>query len=192
MPAVRRALPLAFCLMSAIGSIRAQTAEAFRRPPGSEPIEGLPPIFAPRTTVTESAAPVPQPPPAEKPATTRMRAHLNEAILAVASAAPVREAATGDEEAPPTITADGVVLMKRFLVKSVLPGASEVSPPPALRLLHFAPMERAARRTKPAWQMPLLHLAGGYLHLDVVNGGGQGADHGRDFTRVEFGFTRRF
>lgn len=194
MPAARRVLPLAFCLMSAIGSNPTQAAEPFRRVPGSETVPPLPPIFAPRAVVKESAVTVtmPRTPNPERPAATRMRAQLNEAILAMASALPAPAAPASDAEAQPASTAEGVVLMKRFLVRSVAPSESEVSPPPALRLLHFAPMERAARRTKPAWQMPLLHLMGGYLHLDVVNGAGQGADHGRDFTRVEIGFTRRF
>ena len=194
MPAARRVLPLAFCLMSAIGSNPTQAAESFRRVQGSEAVQSLPPIFAPRAVAKESAVTVtlPRTPNPEKAATTRMRAQLSEAILAIALAMPVPDASASEAEAQPASTAEGVVLMKRFLVKSVAPGESEVSPPPALRLLHFAPMERAARRTKPAWQMPLLHLMGGYLHLDVVNGAGQGADHGRDFTRVEFGFTRPF
>ncbi|MDP3072003.1 MAG: hypothetical protein Q8N18_17055 [Opitutaceae bacterium] len=173
MSVVPRALPLAFCLISAIGPIQAQTAE-------------LPPIFAPRPVAKESAEPV------ANRAPSRMRAQLNEAILALVAVTPAPTAAADEAGGSPTVTADGVVMMKRFLVKSVAPSANEISPPPALRLLHFAPVERAARRTKPAWQMPLLHLAGGYLHLDVVNGGGQGLDHGRDFTRAELGFTKRF
>ena len=122
-----------------------------------------------------------------------MRAQLNETILAIATAMPSSIVPGVETESPRTVaTADGAVLMKRFVVKSVVPTASEVSPLRSPPLLSFASVERAARRTKPAWQMPLLDFMGGYLHVDVVNGGGQGVDHGRDFTRVELGFTKRF
>ncbi len=162
---------------AATAALRAESAE-------------LPPIFAPRTeepalaasAVARSAAPL----------SDYLRKAITETVLANAAAfaAPPRPAADGTSA--PTYSAEGALLMPRFVVKSKLPDRKEVKPPPVV-LYRFVPIERFDR-LRTAFSANLWASADRLktLELNVVNGAGFGLDHNADFTRVELGFRVRF
>lgn len=177
MHAVLRALPLAFGL-AAGATMRAAQADP------------LPPIFAPKPTSVPARAPGA----AEKGApATPLRQAMSEAILAAANAFAAAPAPEPLPVTPAAMTADGTLLMPRFVVKSVAPSASEVERrPPVLELGRFMPMDRVDRR-RNALSMPIMSLGENRsLELNVVNGAGYGLDHNVDFTRVELAVRIRF
>lgn len=167
-----RVLPLALGPLAAFTAILAQPAE-------------LPPIFAPRVEARRSpAAPHPV---ATSGLSDRMRAAITERVLVGAKAF---EPPVSAEAAPesPTPTADGALLMRRFVVRSVAPRREEVEPA-AVPTWEFGPVDRIDRRVN-GYSATLFQLSGGlFFNLNVVNGAGRGIDHGRDFTRVEFEFS---
>lgn len=106
--------------------------------------------------------------------------------------APPPSASTSANPAP-VITDDGALLMNRFVVRSYGPTRREVEPAP-VTLYRFEEVERVERRVKPGFTANLASFfdGKGLLQLSVVNGAGQGIDHGRDFVRVELGFSLKF
>lgn len=153
----------------------------------------LPPIFAPRPETAPALAPIS--PTMSSPVSTRVRSLVAEKVQAAMALLPPPKARDGeaDAEAKPTVTSEGALLMQRFVVRSVLPRPDEIVPP-ELPVMRFELTERVDRRVKPGWEAPLMWFSGGVgsVNFGVVNGAGQGLDHGRDFTRVELSVKIRF
>ena len=151
----------------------------------------LPPIFAPKANPPKTQGP----PVARSVPSTPLRQAMFESILAAAKVfeATPRVASVTADFSPTMVSSDGVLLMQRFLVRAVVPPASEVERrPPVLELGRFSPMERVDRR-RNGLSMPIMSFGDGKsLELNVVNGAGYGADHNVDFVRVELGFRMRF
>lgn len=168
-----RALPFVLCLMLAVPTLRAQAAE-------------LPAIFAPQTVTPEVALPAPSRPRVGSSMSDRMRLQMSERILADVRALEIPASPTSTASAAPVVTADGALLMKRFVVRSLAPRPDEVEPP-AAPLLRFAPIGRLERQVKAGYSAALLRFfdGRGSLNLNVVNGAGKGMDHNNDFTRAE-------
>lgn len=174
-----RVLPLALFAIGAATPLAAQASE-------------LPPIFAPKLPRADEPAPAaPQGARPIAPVSDYLRKAITETVLANAAAfaAPPRPAAA---EGAPAYSAEGALLMPRFVVRSKLPDRKEVKPPPVV-LHRFARMERLDRQ-RSAFSANLWASGDGVrtVELNVVNGAGYGVDHNVDFTRVEIGFRMRF
>jgi len=180
MHAVMRALPFALGILF--------TAVALRAQPGERP-----PIFAPKPTVTQPEVTPARPAPAAG-VSERMRAQILERILTEAKTldAPVAPA-VATTETPAAVNADGALVMRRFVVRSLAPPRDAVEPPP-LPLMRFEKVDRVDRRVKPGYAAALARFwnGAGALNFNVVNGAGQGLDHARDFTRAEIELSIRW
>ena len=181
MHAVLRAFLLAFGASRIAAPLPAQPPE-------------LPPIFAPKPRGAANDTLVVRRPAPSGAISERMRAQLTalaRAKAAEAAAAPTPSNAVDAQRLE--VTADGALLMQRFVVKSVGPSPEEVRPPD-LPLYHFAPSSRVDRRVKAGYSATLLRFLGdaGSVNFSVVNGAGQGVDHSIDFTRVELGVSFRW
>lgn len=180
MPPALRVLPLALVAIGPAMPLVAQSSE-------------LPPIFAPRPPRTEEPAPaarsVARP---AAPVSDYLRRAITETVLANAEVFAVPPHPAAEEAGAPTYSAEGALLMPRFVVKSKLPDRKEFKPPPVV-LHRFAPMERLDRQ-RNAWSANLWASGDGLktFELNVVNGAGYGLDHNVDFTRVELAFRVRF
>ena len=178
MHAALRTLPLALGTMFAITMVRAQPAE-------------LPAIFAPR--VEKPAPPgAPQRTVAVSGLSERLRGLITERVLVEVKAFELPIAAAGSEAVGSTLTSDGALMMQRFLVRSIAPRREEVEPP-ARPTWQFARVDRIDRRVT-GYSATLFRLLDGrgLFKVNVLNGAGQGIDHGRDFTRVELEFSFKF
>ncbi|MSU49369.1 MAG: hypothetical protein EXS37_09840 [Opitutus sp.] len=153
--------------------------------------EELPPIFVPRPRVTENEVPLSRRTAAGAGVSDRMRTQMTARILEGVKAFEPPEVVSG-AVARTTFTAEGALLMQRFVVKSIAPRRDEVEPPEAL-LRRFAPLERA-RRGVTGYSATLFQFLDGRgsVNFNVVKGAGQGVDHGRDFTRAELEFSLRW
>lgn len=148
----------------------------------------LPPIFAPRVT-----PPAPASAPTARPAASRaglsdhVRRQLSERILTDLKSFELPPAAT-PASASVTGTADNVVIMPRFFVKSLTPRQDETELPPVP--IRFHPVERIDRKRHVLSATLFRFLDGnGSFNVNVVNAAGSGADHTRQWTRVEFEFS---
>ena len=116
---------------------------------------------------------------------------MAEVILAAAKAfeAPATPASVSDT-AP--LRSEGAVMMDRIFVKSSPLRRDQVRPPD-LSLLTFHDLKRDDRRATGISATLFRVLSGnGEINLNILNGAGQGVDHGRDFTRFELEFKLRF
>lgn len=178
---VLRVVPLALGALSAAAILRAQ------------PIE-LPPIFAPKPSPPRPEVTPAQPAPVAG-ISGRMRAQVAERILSEAKNfdVPAPAPPPAPTEAPGAVNADGALLMRRFVVRSLAPPRDAVEPPP-LPLLRFEKVGRVDRRVKPGYSATLARFwnEAGALNFNVVNGAGQGLDHARDFMRAEIEISIRW
>lgn len=160
--------------------------------------EDWPAIFAPR--VKEQAPPAggsaSQPgaaavPAARAPVSDRTRAAISGRLAELAAALPKESeaGAGGATTAGPTVSAEGAVVMSRFVVRSVGPSQREVEPGNLLLrpLREFERIETIERNAESYAASLLRFRNGSELELRVTRRTGGGADHGRETPRVEIG-----
>ena len=154
--------------------------------------EALPPIFAPASERPRPAAPVTAAPSLLSDRSRALVASASSRLLADVKAfdAP----STGTDVAEPTILSDGrTVQMSPFVVKStVLPRVKA----PVLPLYQFrgmGPDDTIDRRMIAGYTATLFRFDDRRtLNLNILQAGGSGVDHGRDFVRIELAFKIRF
>jgi hypothetical protein len=176
MHAVLRVVPLAVGSLSATLILCAQPVDP-------------PPIFATKPIPVPSTASAPRPTVARSGLSERMREHLTQRILRDAQVFEAPTGPTSNAAPAPTFTADGALLMPRFVVKSRAPGTDEVEPP-AVPLMQFGPAIRGDRRVKgfsaTLWRM---FDGQGAINLNILKGAGSGVDSSRELTRIEIEFS---
>ena len=181
MHSVVRAIPLALGLCASLGRWQAHA-------------ESLPAIFAPREN-RASFGPAHPTPSASAPVSGRMRALINAAATHALESMPVVEATPTTERMVVDPTT-GTTVMAPLVVRARTLQESEVRPPD-IRLLHFRPLGGDThRRLAGGVTGALYHTFLGQKELQVdfsvLNGAGNGVDHGIDFTRVELSFTLKW
>ena len=117
---------------------------------------------------------------------------MNEQLAVLAAALPKESderAGGGAAPAGAAVSAEGAVVMSRFVVRSVGPSQREVEPGNLLLrpLREFERIESVERNAESYAASLLRFRNGTELELRVSNRTGRGADHGRETPRVEIG-----